>query len=404
MSCLRRFLSWFFIIGFIGFSTPSFSRIGSLFSLDNSLGFGCLRAFSKKYQRERQLLEWGEAQVGRPFTEKEAKAFKRIQQSMDFFLNPLTKYKVLAGAGFLPSERKKLIKAIPLMEPDKEVKVKIPEKTNEEQKLKAQGFNSAYTKGIDEANEWIAVAEQIRVREGTVDPFKTHFDYFANKTLKHIQDIDKKVEDPKQKRKLLIWKKYVENQKLNDSFTYEDFLKVNWALSKILKPQTPFNELEKIENLLHSFPYIIAMPTTIGDVGIMTLNRAGTHGIHALGLKSAWYFGHDLGHAIFTTKYPPIWFYENINRLSEKLPIQKRKNIELAYWVITHENTFGDKWFSSRKNMQTALKACAFTTPHKELKGLIDTSSKEKIKQQLEQAIQHFRDIFVLARRRALWL
>ena len=403
MSCLRKFFQWIFIVGFIGFSTPSFSRIGSLLSLDNSLVFGCLRAFSKKHQREKQLLEWGEAQLGRPFTDEEANAFKWTQSALAF-LNPLARYKVLSDAGFSPSERKKLIKAIPLMEPDEEVRVRVPEKTNEEQRLKAQDFNSAYTRGIDEANEWIVVAEQLR--EGTVDPFTTYVDYFPKKTLEHIQDLEKQVENPQQKRNLLRWKRYVEKKQQNKSFTYEDWLKVNWNLSKTLDDGRDWRleNLRHIEILIHAFPYIIAMPTTTGAVGIMTLNRAGTHGIHALGLNDSYYFEHDLGHAVSTTKYPPIWFYENMNRLSKGLPIQKRKNIHLSYWFITHENSYGENWFLSRKTMKTVLGACAFNTVHDELKGLIDTSSKEKVRQRLEEAIQNFTDIFVLAKRRALWL
>ena len=399
MSCLRRFLQWIFIIGFIGFSIPSFSRISSLFSSDNRLGFGCLRAFSKEYQRERQLLEWGEARLGRPFTDEEADAFQRIQS---YFRPTRRKNEILADAGFSPSERKKLIKAIPLMESSKGIKIQIPEKTNEEQKLKAQGFNSAYTRGIDEANEWIVVAEQLR--EGATNPFTTSVDYFANKTLEHIQDIDKEVENPQQRRKLLRWKRYVE--KKQQRFTYEDFLKVNWALSKILRNGMEDGS-EHIERLIYAFPRVIAMPTTTGAVGIMTLNRAGTHGIHTIGLKyGSWYFYHDLSHAVNSNEYPPIWFYDNMNRFSKSLPIQKRKNIKLAYWLITHENSYGSNWLSSVRTMKKILKKCAFSSAlnHDELKGLIDTSSKEKIRQQLEEAIQNFADIFVLAKKRALWL
>ena len=400
MSCLRRFFQWILIIGCIGFSTPSFSRISSLFSLNNSLGFSCLRAFSKEYQREKLLLEWGEARLERPFTDEEAKTFLRVQS---YFLPTQRKREILADAGFSPPERKKLIKAIPLIEPSKEIKIQIPEKTNEEQALKAQGFNSAYTRGIDEANEWIAVARQIRAE--MVDPYRTHFDYFAGKTLKHIQDIDEEVEDPQQRRKLLRWKRYVERKRQKGSFTYEDLLRVNWALSKILKNGTE-DGLEYIERLIYAFPRVIAMPTTTGAVGIMTLNRAGTHGLHTIGLKyDSGYFYHDLSHAVHSNEYyPPLWFYENMNRLSKKLPTQKRKNIELSYWLLTHENMKGD-WFSLTIIMKRVLRTCCFYSHLRdELKGVIDTSSEEKIRQQMKEAIKDFTEIFVLAKRRAVWL
>ena len=193
--------------------------------------------------------------------------------------------------------------------------MRIPENTKESQLLKHRVLIQLIRGGIDEANEWIAVGEQLR--EEPVDPYTTHVDYFSKKTLEHIQDIEKEIETPQQRRKLLKWKRYVE--KKQEKFTYEDWLKVNWALSKVLG-NGKNRRLETIERLIHGFPRIIAMPTTTGTVGIMTLNRAGTYGMHAIGLKySSYYFEHDLSHAVFNANYPPIWFYEHMKRLSSTL-------------------------------------------------------------------------------------
>ena len=137
----------------------------------------------------------------------------------------------------------------------------------------------------------------------------------------------------------------------------------------------------------------------------MTLNRAGTHGIHTIGLKyDSGYFYHDLSHAVQSNGYyPPLWFYENMNRLSKKLPTQKRKNIALSYWLLTHENMKGD-WFSLTIIMKRVLRTCCFYSHLRdELKGVIDTSSEEKIRQQMKEAIKDFTEIFVLAKRRAAW-
>ena len=362
--------------------------------------------YPQRVQRRKQILEWGEIQLGRELTDEEANAILVTQPPV---LRRPSRDKILARAGFSVSERRKLLRTAPLTEPSEEIQIKVPEKTNEAQELKGKGFNSAYTRGIDEANEWIAVAEQIRAKEA--DPYITHFDYFARKTLEHIEQFEEGAEDPKQKRKLLRWKKYVKTKQDNGNFTYEDWLRVNWASPPRAARNSIFERknLEQIDELIGQFPEKIAMPTTTGAVGIMTLNRAGTHGIHTLGLtQNIYYFEHDLNHAINGNKYPPLWLYNNMERLSQGLSIKKRKAFQLAYWLITHENTYSHRWFLSVKDMKLVLSACAFNKVSSdgnlgELKGLMDLSTIEATKLQVEETIQNFTDIFILARRRPLW-
>ena len=372
--------------------------------------------------------------MGRSFTDKEATAFKKIYDQLlriqkgeysDRFLTQRRK-KILELAGFSETEIRILTRPPHQpMEASKEIKIQIPKKTNEEQRLKAQGFNPAYTRGIDEANEWIAVGEQLR--EGKVDPYTSHIGYFLEKTMEHIQDIEKEIETPQQKRNLSRWKRYVEKKRRKNNFTYEDWLKVNWVLSKILNKQLPssqsffeyqlrrnfsesgrrLEDLESIEMLLYAFPRHIAIPTRVGDVGIIAFNKAGSHGMLAIGLKyGPFYFRHDLQHAVDAT-YPPLWLYEDISRLSEGLPIQKRKNIELAYWFLTHESSVDRDWFSSvrsmKKNLRVNIEIYDFLLPFDTLiNGLVDTSSKENSLQHLKQVVKDFKKIFTLAKRKVL--
>ena len=354
-------------------------------------------SYSPGKQKRRQLLKWGETQLGREFTDREIKVFMETQ----FTILPQSwRNEIFREVRFSESERQKLLRAPQLTEPIKEIMIELPEKTDEAQRLKGEGFNSAYIRGIDEANEWIAIAEQLRTEE--VDPYITHVGYFYRKTMEHIQHLEKGVEDPELRKRFLKWRKYVEKKQKNKNFTYEDWLKVNWALAQI----SEYKEIYKgdwaykdIDTLIHVFPKEIAVPTTIGRVGIETLNRAGSHGIHTIGLGYGieGLFGHDLRHAV-TATYPPVWYYNKIKELSENFPIRKRENIKLGYWFTTHEDDFEKRWVPS--SVEKIKRFATVPAIKGELKGLMDISSAEKIDQRMEEVIQDFMEIFVLAKRK----
>ena len=69
--------------------------------------------------------------------------------------------------------------------------------------------------------------------------------------------------------------------------------------------------------------------------------------------------------------------------------------------MITHEHIYTNKWFLSVRIMRKILSArSGLMIGSSELKGLMDISNEEKIKQQMGQIIQDFTDIFILAKRR----
>ena len=86
--------------------------------------------------------------------------------------------------------------------------LQIPQKTKEAEELKAQGFKSSYTKGIDEMNEMIVIGNQLR--ELKVDPYTIHIDYFTNKMKEHIQFVEEAVTNLSQRRGMDLLKEYME--------------------------------------------------------------------------------------------------------------------------------------------------------------------------------------------------
>ena len=53
----------------------------------------------------------------------------------------------------------------------------LPSRTKEEKLLREQGYGPAYIRGIDESNEWIAVAKSLR--ELNANAYITHIRIFC---------------------------------------------------------------------------------------------------------------------------------------------------------------------------------------------------------------------------------
>ena len=285
--------------------------------------------------------------------------------------------------------------------------IAIPPKTNEVQKLKNAGFNSAYIRGSDEASEWIAVSAQIR--EQGLSASEHHIDYLADKMFGHIQFMKEGVKTTEEKEKLAKLTDHITKTIKEGRFTYEEYLRACHSLAGIFYPDLDFmnamNAPENIEELIHVFPKKIAFATNIGAMGIMALNKAGSHNIHALGLVKRHklkfvqleFFQHDLGHAVDSRHPPSPRFYNTLRKKTENLSLKKRKHIELGYWLLTHEinlipTSLNSNWFPSPEAAKAALERILydFVPENNELKGLIDVSNETAFEENTKQVIEDF--------------
>ena len=261
--------------------------------------------------------------------------------------------------------------------------LKIPSRSHEGQKLKDQGYSAGYTRGMDEVNEWLAVREQLI--ELKVNPFKTHVDYFADKMRTLIEYARKaKVvqslpDDSTLLQELKRLEKRVEQVIFGKKFTYTQLLRFSKALVGLLDhlPEEEYAKAEDSDVLgiyftpsweheynqrlsgIHFFPADIFMPVTQGQIGIMALNTSSSQGVHALGLiikpqmtdgekmSPSLFFSHDIDHAETWMDLNNTYsgklngkFYEELLK-TQGLPIEKRKKIEFAYFMLTHENRYG---------------------------------------------------------------
>lgn len=242
----------------------------------------------------------------------------------------------------------------------------LPEKSREEEALQSQGYNSFWTRGLNEANEWLALKEQFTKLR--VDPQVTHIDYFADKIPMHIEYIKKGILSQSQKNERLkaleLLEKEAEKAVQEQKVTYNWWIHFNYSLSKVLSPSyheilnsKPLMNEEPsvvINDLIHLFPEKILIPTTKGGLGIIAFNRVHPLNIHPIGLVKTekkthnrmispqGFFLHDIGHANRNshsthshTAYKK--FHQFLIERIQDLPVEKRKNIELMYFVLTHE-------------------------------------------------------------------
>ena len=239
-------------------------------------------------------------------------------------------------------------------------------KIQEEKALKLKGYNSFWTKGLDEVQEWLIIKKQFIALE--VNPHTTHIDYFANKIPQHIEHIRSGLKFQhksivnKQRKALKHLEKKAKQAINKRKVTYNWWVKFNYALSKVLSPsyyeilapKSSTNEegLMIINSIIDLFPEKILMPTIKGGLGIISLNRVHPMNIYALGIVKTdktthsrtvspqGFFLHDIGHA--NQHHNPIQtaeknFHTLLAKQIQNLPIEKRKNAELIYFLLTHE-------------------------------------------------------------------
>lgn len=298
------------------------------------------------------------------------------------------------------------------------VNVQVPKNTQEEGALKEQGFNAAYRRGMNEVNEWIAIREQLIKSQAR--PYQTHVDYFANKMWETVEHIEAGVTNSSQKRKIERLKRrgrmLIENKKV----TYYNFLRFSLLLTSVLE-RSPMNQWTPgiryanvhkwIRRITPYFPFYIGMPTTTGEMGIIAINKSVTHGVSPLGLKredlgSRLFFLHDLSHfpdlglrLKYHSEPSAKLFYSKLIEHTKDFPLEKRKNIELAYFVLTHEGNYQLDLLNPGETLPQIrhIITSVVTLKNSEMKGLIDLSHDPNKK--VQAVIEDFLEVYQLIQR-----
>jgi hypothetical protein len=302
-----------------------------------------------------------------------------------------------------------------------------PLRGNEEQAFKEQGFSSAYVRGLDKVNEWVWVINQIRKLK--VNPYKTHIEYFANHIEAHIEHVRRSL-DPSSfhaLRNLERLRRHAERTVQEEGVTYSWWIRFNYALSRVsdltmsdvdvIRSPSALSRIG-INNLVNRFPAYVVMPTIIGKVGVMAINRATQHDIYVGGLMSGrstghgkevvspeWFFDHDISvHAVRAIDIRSTYRdrrhgggYALLIERMQGLTGEKRRNVELAYYIITHER--GDAAFLDKPPLY--IRSPVYQTLDGQIasdfnfKGLLDTSSKKKMDEQVKQVVNDFMEIVI---------
>ena len=130
--------------------------------------------------------------------------------------------------------------------------------------------------------------------------------------------------------------------------TYDWWVRFNYELVSVIDSSS-FAQYD-ISAVVSSFPISILMPTIIGEMGIMAINRMGLHGVDPVGVVNHYkrvdamgevspqiFFAHDIGHAVSMimkrarASYNGRFYKELMERV-KNLPVEKRKNMEFAYF------------------------------------------------------------------------
>lgn len=293
----------------------------------------------------------------------------------------------------------------------------LPKKPQKEESLSQKGYSPFWTRGLNEVNEWLAVKEQLTQLKA--NPRITHIDYFAGKIPEHLEYIKRSLTSlPKaSKRQLALegLERKAQEAITKKQVTYEWWIKFNYILSKILSPS--YRELLDgkisedeasmlMDSLINLFPRRILMPTIRGGLGIMTFNRTHPLNIHPMGLirtdrtthnrpvSPEGFFLHDMGHANRTDHFnSPVHkkFHSLFIERIEGLPIEKRQNVELIYFVLIHE-LYVD--FIAHPSHITQLDP-TINIYYRDFSDFINLpDSYRQVRQQVRQAIHDFKEIF----------
>ena len=229
-----------------------------------------------------------------------------------------------------------------------------------------------FTKGLDEANRMIQLIE--RLRDSQIDPYTTHIPEFADDIPKHISFIKEGIEKSGEKKEaqlkaLAEVEKEALEKSQNKQVTYEWWLQWNTLLTDLVSDFEAFHQYRingirynhNYEPTFHTFfPEAILLPT-IGDIGIIAMNRYFSHRILPLGVVNqpalvdgnlfhpGLFFDHDISHArtallhlhispSVIDKHFNINLYQEFKKLD--LTPEQQEMIDLVYFAIWHEQSF----------------------------------------------------------------
>ena len=238
--------------------------------------------------------------------------------------------------------------------------IKLSPPTRKAEELRQKGYGPAWTKGIDQLNEWVEVRRQLQSLRA--NPYTTHIPYFADQIEAHLAFAKKEFSTMSEQRKTLLTnlKEKAKTAISNKEVTYEWWLNFNFELSIVLTNRTLNYQEQLIAKIIPHFPLRMAVPTTQGEMGIITLNLAQSEGIYPLGLisqpkavndtisSSFEFLQHDIQHTyhsisdIATNQYSTGHYlrHKKMQALMENLPTEKRKRAELIYFTVTHESNY----------------------------------------------------------------
>ena len=222
------------------------------------------------------------------------------------------------------------------------------------------GYGAIYTRGWHEINELVEVGR--RLKELKINPNKTHIDYFAGQIGRHVNYmregiLSRKDISDEQKQKYLAKLEALENEgKLaihKKEVTYSWWLQFNSDLSWVNEEYSWSRKKWSVEVV---FPSFIVLPTIAGEgeIGVMAMNRAFPEGIYPIGLTNKVrkvdgqtmtprdFYEHDMLHAEINVGLSHYTgdiklFHSRFVKLVEDFPMEKRKNVEFAYFVLFHE-------------------------------------------------------------------
>lgn len=301
---------------------------------------------------KKSLQEWGEFNLGRSLTEQEVQALEKAfnyeaERDTMVEVQYFIKQKILEEAGFSKKELD-LLGRKTVLRGSETVSIEIPQRTSEEARLKAKGYNSAYTRGMDEILELIAVGKQLLKQN--INPYTTHVPYFAKKLREYIAYMEKGISNPTQREEFDLLKQYVELLIKEEGVTYEQFIMVSLRLPNMLSTRNPNLINNTAQELVYDFPETFAFPTTVGILGIIALNTIRSENFESIGLvnRQTAYDGAEKGEPVFLSYHDIIHikankdgthkgFYDKIKEKREHWPVEKGKNVELAYHILTHE-------------------------------------------------------------------
>ena len=230
--------------------------------------------------------------------------------------------------------------------------LKIPQGMKESEILEAQGFEEDHIRGIDEMSETITVTKQFR--ELNVNPYM-YMDYFGDKMEERIRFMEEGVRNPIQKRMLELLREYGEKAIEEEGVSYE-----KWILFNIMLVEALGNDRFKIgqstRDLVYEFPKTILLPTTEGIVGFITMSDGIDENIYVLGQTNKetinydgvkggplYVMDHDSNHirriinGERRTNYSFHIKMKKVRKEIKKTPVEKRKDLEIVYWILRHE-------------------------------------------------------------------